>query len=562
MLLAVTKNTCLPQVTFEPNLEPGKVYNLDKLPKSWFDFVYPSRALWGKNVQICWFSLDPETHLTGAEGVEAEESLIYVIKGPVTLQTNNGERVLHDTDCMLFMKGDRSDIANGPDSAQLLMIYWPVLPGFVSMKYWSPKTPASAAIPPSTIPTLPPDSILCLRKIDKVILEKNILGRLVQGERGQLRNFTLLADAVIPPFISDGEEFLFVMRGSLEKNIDGESIQMQQGDVMYLPEGTKHGTTAGQYGSEILSLVTPAHNNYAVKYEQNSQAINELISQPEPVVVVDGKKLNPVMSGNAEGPSSIHGKLYFSDQNAGVYVVNSDRSCTLITKDIRTCGTTPLPNGNLAVCDLTSKRVLEIALDGEVVKILADSSTGLPQGNPNDLVADTKGGLYVTVNDFTGTLKKTNAIVYINPQGKLIQLTDYNDIYFPNGIALSADCSKLFVSSHEKVLWMFDVEDDGTISHKRPFAQFIPSDNQIGRPDAMSMTDGIAIDDLGNIYVATAMVGGIQVFSKTGEYLGTIKIPSTNLVFGGDDKKTLYITASGKVFSLKMNVAGMNYTVR
>ncbi len=562
LLITLFVSDSLAQVNIEPNLDPGKVYNLGTLPKTWFDFVFPSRAIWGKNATICWFSYGPESSLPSSGVVESEEYLIYVIKGPVTIQTNKGEKVLHDTDCVLFKKGDRCQVSTGPDSAELIEINWPVMPWIVSMKFFSDKTPTSTAIPPSTIPTLPPDSTICLRKIEKVTLGKNILGRLIQGERGQLCNFTLLADAVVPSVRSGGEEFLFVMRGSLEKDMNGETVQMNEGDVMYLPEGTVHGTKVGQYGCEILSLVTPVTGDYIDKYEQASKKIRNIVPLVEPDVVVDGMKLDPIMSGNAEGPSWVNGKLYFSDQQAGVYVVNSDGSCKLITHDIRTCGTSPLPNGNLAVCDLTNKRVLEITLDGEIVKVLADSTNGLPKGNPNDLATDSKGGLYVTVNDFTGTLNKTNAIVYINPEGKLIRLTDYNDIFFPNGIALSADGSRLFVSSHEKVLWMFDVKDDGSISNKRPFAHFIPSDSQIGRANTMSMTDGIEIDALGNIYVATAMVGGIQVFGKTGKYIGTIKIPSTNLVFGGEDLKTLYVTASGKVFSLKMNVPGMQYSVR
>ena len=548
---------CIAQINIEPNMEPGKVYNLDTLPKSWIDFVFPSRAIWGKNASLCWFSYGPEMTLPGDGEVTAEEYLIYVIKGPVTIQTNKGEKVLHNTDCMLFKKGDKCKISTDLDSAELLEVYWPVMPGLVSLKLWGEKAAQNTVIPPTTIPTISHDSTICLRKIEKVTLGKNIFGRLVQGERGQLRNFTLLADAVFPSVKSGGEEFLFVMRGSLEKDYNGKTVLMNNGDVMYLPEGTVHGIKAGRYGCEILSLVTPASGDYVEKYEQASKKIRNIIPLTEPEVVVDGTKLEPVMSGNAEGPSWVNGKLYFSDQQAGVYVVNFDGSCKLITKDIRTCGTSPLPNGNLAVCDLTNKRVLEITPDGEIVKVFADSTNGLPRGNPNDLTTNAKGGLYVTINDFTGTIKETNTIVYINPNGKLIRLSEYNDIFFPNGIALSADGSTLFVSSHEQVLWMFDVQDDGTISNKRPFAHFIPSDSQIGRANVMAMADGIEIDVLGNIYVSTAFVGGIQVFGKTGDYIGTIPIPSTNLVFGGDDLKTLYITASNKVYSLKMNVAGI-----
>ena len=89
------------------------------------------------------------------------------------------------------------------------------------MKFLNGKTPPQAAIPPVSIPTLMPDSTICLRKIEKVTLGKNILGRLVQSERGQLRNFTLLADAVFPPVTSGGEEFLFMLP---ETSMEGVKI--------------------------------------------------------------------------------------------------------------------------------------------------------------------------------------------------------------------------------------------------------------------------------------------------------------------------------------------------
>jgi len=153
-------------------------------------------------------------------------------------------------------------------------------------------------------------------------------------------------------------------------------------------------------------------------------------------------------------------------------------------------------------------------------------------------------------------------VVYISSQGKLSKLTNYNDIDFPNGIALSSDCSKLYIGSNETVVWMFDVHADGTISNKRPFAYINLAVKQIGRADAKSLADGMEIDSQGNLFITSQ--AGIQVFDNTGGYIGTIQIPSfiSNLAFGGEDLKTLYITASGKVYSLKMNVPGLRYPIR
>jgi gluconolactonase len=52
---------------------------------------------------------------------------------------------------------------------------------------------------------------------------------------------------------------------------------------------------------------------------------------------------------------------------------------------------------------------------------------------------------------------------------------------------------------------------------------------------------------------------GIYVFSAAGELLEFIPIPRdecTNCAFGGDDLKTLYVTAGGTLWSMRMREPG------
>jgi gluconolactonase len=52
---------------------------------------------------------------------------------------------------------------------------------------------------------------------------------------------------------------------------------------------------------------------------------------------------------------------------------------------------------------------------------------------------------------------------------------------------------------------------------------------------------------------------GIWIFKPTGELQGRIPIPEdvlTNVTFGGDDLKSLYITAGKTLFTVRVNVPG------
>ena len=57
----------------------------------------------------------------------------------------------------------------------------------------------------------------------------------------------------------------------------------------------------------------------------------------------------------------------------------------------------------------------------------------------------------------------------------------------------------------------------------------------------------------------TDVPAGVYVVSPAGELLGRIPIPedlTTNLTFGGPDKKTLYVTAGKTLFTTRISVSG------
>ena len=78
---------------------------------------------------------------------------------------------------------------------------------------------------------------------------------------------------------------------------------------------------------------------------------------------------------------------------------------------------------------------------------------------------------------------------------------------------------------------------------------------------SVTSPDGMAIDCLGNIYVAEHDQKRLRVIAPTGTDIATIKVDAnvTNAAFGGTNGKTLYITGAGALWKIDLNVVGKPY---
>jgi gluconolactonase len=140
----------------------------------------------------------------------------------------------------------------------------------------------------------------------------------------------------------------------------------------------------------------------------------------------------------------------------------------------------------------------------------------------NDLMADSKGGVYFTMG----------GLFYASPSG---QVTRYGEnLNSTNGIILSPNEKTLYVTNR-MTLMAFDVQPDGSLTNQREF----------GNLEAGGDGDGSAIDAQGRIYVSSER--GIQVIAPDGRYLGLIPTPrpAISVAFSGPNKKTLYILTQG-----------------
>lgn len=110
---------------------------------------------------------------------------------------------------------------------------------------------------------------------------------------------------------------------------------------------------------------------------------------------------------------------------------------------------------------------------------------------------------------------------------------------------MSPDEKTLYIADEPRgLVQRYTVNADGSTTAGAKFVDTAPN------------PDGMAIDDAGNVYVATQ--AGIEVFTLDGLRLGAILVPEqpTNCGFGGAERRTLYITARTSLYEVRLNVPG------
>lgn len=284
-------------------------------------------------------------------------------------------------------------------------------------------------------------------------------------------------------------------------------------------------------------------------------------------ILAEGTVLEKVTEGyefdTAGSPLYMNGALYFTNNNfdspdelSRIFRMEADgsvdtlRSGNNVTTTLKASG-----NGTIYACEMLGHRVVELDTDGQVLNVVTGEYGGSRIDGPNDLVVDGRGGLYFSDSQFIAgreTMQPGPAVYYVSPDGEITRVID--DVEFPNGLALSPGGQTLYVANTQGVqILAYDVEADGTVSGGRPFvAAELSEDSEI------SGADGMGMDSLGNLYVATTQGLGIQVFSPGGDHLGNIEVPSVtnNVSFGGEDGKTLYISAQDGIYRIGLQVEG------
>ena len=254
---------------------------------------------------------------------------------------------------------------------------------------------------------------------------------------------------------------------------------------------------------------------------------------------------------NIEGPSF--------DKKGRLYVVNFQKDGTIawVNPDGKVSLYVTLPEGSTAnsikfnskgemlLADFTGHNVLKVDKNKKISVFVHHDQFN----QPNDLCINKKDQLFASDPNWK---EGTGQIWRIDPNGKVTLLI--KNLGTTNGIELSPDEKILYVNeSVQRNIWAFDVDDEGNLSNQRLFAHF----DEFG-------FDGMKCDKKGNLYVTRYGMGAITILSPEGKIIRDVPLKGkgcSNLVFGGKDGKTVYVTLQDRKGMEKFisEIAGKNY---
>jgi len=283
-------------------------------------------------------------------------------------------------------------------------------------------------------------------------------------------------------------------------------------------------------------------------------------------------------TGAGEGPAWDPELGLLTSGEGNINRLDRDGKSSVYRKDAGSNGLMFDRQGRLVICEPAQRRVTRLDRDGKLT-VLAERFDGKRFNQPNDLTIDSKNRLYFSdpcygdrsameLLDAEG--KKVEGVYRIDPDGKVTRIITH-EADRPNGLVVTEDDKYLFVADNNndtvggaRKLWRFDLKADGTVD---PASRTLIHDWKTTRGP-----DGMKLDASGRLFVAAGLnrpnppfetaekpTAGVYVFSPEGKLLEFVPIPrdeTTNVAFGGNDGKSLFVTAGGTLWSARVVTPG------
>jgi gluconolactonase len=290
-----------------------------------------------------------------------------------------------------------------------------------------------------------------------------------------------------------------------------------------------------------------------------------------------------VVQGAGEGPAWHPTLGILFSGNGGIQRYSRDGKLSVFRQKAGTNGLLFDRQGRLLSCEPVRRVVSRTENDG-TLKVLADGYDGKGFNQPNDISVDSRGRIYfsdpkygprdnIEMRGVDG--RAIEGVYRIDPDGSVTRIITH-EVDRPNGLLVTPDDRFLYIADNnnntvdeqdrvvgDRKLWRFDLQPEGTVDLGSRKLIFDWTDSR--------GPDGMVQDTQGRIYVAGGLnqpnppyetvrhKGGVYVFSRDGKLVAFAPVPRdevTNCTFGGDDLKTLYITAGGTLWSVRTTAKG------
>ncbi len=581
----------LPVVNLPSLLVPGQPVETATLPIAPIAPGVVAKLAWGRGAILELVEMQPGA--VYPEQTLGEELILIVRDGSATLEFDGKTTELAKDHLIYLQPGVKRSMKAGPNGWKGFEVYSPVRLDHLALAGQkvdgaSPTFPDQGATPsllPGVVvnvneiqwtPVTNPDTTKSYRR-------STGQSRLIWGKNVQISLIRMDPGSEIARHIHPEDQLTHTIRGTLDQGVMEAVLPASgtAGHVLFLPGGMVHSAKLGDVGADQLDVFWPVRPDYAERAEKQ-RALYEQVVAPgtKPQKLSDGFTFT-------EGPTWLKGRLYFSDMffknpaagdwtgspaKSRLIAMTPDGKWRVLSHGMQSNGTIAAKNGNLLVCDMFGHRVVEVDPEsGRVLRVVFDKVNGKPIDGPNDLVMDSKGGVYVTDPQFTPEAQKTQPgkqVYYVAPDGSVKVVIGPGEYAMPNGVELSPDGKTLYVNNTwaqpgENFVYAYDVAADGSLSNKRQFAKLnltpevLAAANPADRFD--SRADGTAVDTDGRYYVATST--GVQIFLPDGTYVGTIWVPQypVSITFGGTNNGVLYMVGESSVWSIQTKAHGFRY---
>lgn len=270
-------------------------------------------------------------------------------------------------------------------------------------------------------------------------------------------------------------------------------------------------------------------------------------------ITTDTLKLISDKFSFTEGPAvDKEGNVFFTDQpNNKIWKYDINGKLSLFMDNTgRSNGLYFDNKGNIISCADEHNQLWLISPQKKII-VLVSNFNGQILNGPNDVwVNPTNDDIY-----FTDPYYKRNywaedhphiaaQNVYYLAKDKTKPVLVEGQLTQPNGIVGSPDGRFLFIADiGADKTYKYRIDKDGSLSNKELFTNH--------------GSDGMTIDNEGNIYLTGK---GVTVYNKDGKIIEHIPVPedwTANICFGGKNMDELFITASKSVYTIHTKVKGV-----